>query len=159
MPPRSPQPLIAAIEAAWSGSPYPGDAHIFTPHSYDDEGITDYFRGTTWQGHSAAQLRRMSAAISSFFAPRAFHYWLPAFLIAAIQAPDELSQGVDALLFALSPQGPQDRRAELAERLDLLTEAQLEATIAAIDWIGREVLEDVTGITSLLRNVAAGKAG
>lgn len=156
--PRPADQLVTAIEAAWAGSRYPGDANIFTPHSYDDEGITEYFRGTTWQDHSAVQLRRMSSAISSFFAPEAFHYWLPAFLIAAIREPEELSQGVDALLFALSPDDPQARRGELAERLSLLTRGQLEATVDAITWIGQAVREDVDHITVSLREAAARKA-
>ncbi len=74
--------LISKIENAWGSVKYPGDKKIFTPDSYDNEGITDYFAGTTWKGHSIENLRRHSAAISSFFTPIAWHYWLPAYLIA-----------------------------------------------------------------------------
>ncbi len=35
------------IKKAWRHVPYPGDENIFTPDSYDDEGITEYFTGTT----------------------------------------------------------------------------------------------------------------
>lgn len=78
--------VIHQIEAAWHDVPYPGDDHIFTPDSYDDEDIVNYFGGTTWRGHSAIDLRAHSSAFT-FFTPEALHYWFPAFLIAEIQDP------------------------------------------------------------------------
>lgn len=80
--------IIQLIEDAWHAVPYPGDDKIFTPDSYDDEDIVNYFSGTTWRGHSPANLRAHSSAFT-FFTPEAFHYWLPAFMIAAIQSPEE----------------------------------------------------------------------
>jgi hypothetical protein len=80
--------IIHLIEDAWREVPYPGDDKIFTPDSYDDEDIVNYFGGTTWRGHSPANLRAHSSAFT-FFTPEAFHYWLPAFMIATIQSPEE----------------------------------------------------------------------
>ena len=80
--------VIRFIEDAWREVPYPGDDRIFTPDSYDDEDIVNYFGGTTWRGHDPVNLRAHSSAFT-FFTPEAFHYWLPAFMIAAIQNPDE----------------------------------------------------------------------
>jgi len=80
--------VIGLIEDAWREVPYPGDDKIFTPDSYDDEDIVNYFAGTTWRGHSPVDLRCHSSAFT-FFTPQAFHYWLPAFMIAAIQNPAE----------------------------------------------------------------------
>ena len=97
------QGLIYRIERAWADAKYPGDQRIFTPDSYDDEGITEYFAGTTWKGHSIANLRAHSTAISTFFTPSAYRYWLPAYLIAAVEDPDELSQGVDSIVVSLTP--------------------------------------------------------
>ena len=48
-----------------------------------DEGIVDYFRGTTWHGHAVADLRYHSVALV-FFTDAAFRYWLPAFMLAAL---------------------------------------------------------------------------
>lgn len=80
--------VIRVIEEAWQEVPYPGDDKIFTPHSYDDEDIANYFAGTTWHGHRPEDLRAHSSAFT-FFTPEAFHYWLPAFMIAAIESPEE----------------------------------------------------------------------
>ena len=80
--------VLLLIENAWREVPYPGDDKIFTPDSYDDEDIVNYFGGTTWRGHDPASLRAHSSAFT-FFTPEAFHFWLPAFLIAAIQDPEE----------------------------------------------------------------------
>ena len=79
---------IRLIEDAWRETPYPGDNRIVPPASHDFDGIEDYFRGTSWHGHSPVNLRCHSAAFS-YFTPHAFHYWLPAFMIAAIQNPAE----------------------------------------------------------------------
>lgn len=80
--------VIRLIEEAWSEVPYPGDDKIFTPDSYDDEDIVNYFGGTTWRGHSPADLRCHSSAFT-FFTPQTFHYWLPAFIFAELQNPKE----------------------------------------------------------------------
>jgi hypothetical protein len=80
--------VIRSIEHAWRDVPYPGNRNIFTPDSYDDEDIVRYFGGTTWRGHDPTKLRAHSSAFM-FFTPEAFHYWLPAFMIAALQSPTE----------------------------------------------------------------------
>ena len=88
--------LIACIEDAWRDVPRPPDSGIFTPDSYDDEDIVNYFSGTTWRGHHAADLRAYSSAFT-FFTPAAWHYWLPAFVIAAIEEPEEADACVERL--------------------------------------------------------------
>ncbi|MBI2926570.1 MAG: hypothetical protein HYY24_12820 [Verrucomicrobia bacterium] len=93
--------VIQLIEDAWREVVYPGDSKIFTPDSYDDEDITRYFRGTTWRGHEPADLRAHSSAFT-FFTPEAFHYWLPAFMIAAIQSPEEADVVVDYIPWSVS---------------------------------------------------------
>ncbi len=93
--------VIRQIEDAWGDVLYPGDDHIFTPDSYDDEDIVNYFGGTTWRGHDPAKLRAHSSAFT-FFTPEAFHYWLPAFMIAAIQNPEEADVVVNRIPWSLS---------------------------------------------------------
>ena len=128
--------IVEKIKLAWDGVPYPGDSNIFTPQSYDDEDITDYFRGTTWEGHAVASLRRHSSAISTFFTPLAFHYWLPAFLIAAIEDPDELDTGLDSLISSLFPgRDGSPSHDEQQQRIALLTNQQKLAVIATLEFI------------------------
>ena len=128
--------IVEKIKLAWDGVPYPGDSNIFTPHSYDDEDITDYFRGTTWEGHSAESLRMHSSAISTFFTPIAFHYWLPAYLVAAIEDPEELDVGLDSLISSLFPERDGSSfQAEQQERFALLTNEQKLAVISTLEFI------------------------
>lgn len=132
--PMDKQAIIENIERAWVNVPYPGDDRIFTPDSNDDEGIRDYFSGTSWHGHAPEELRGHCSAISTFFTPEAYHYWLPAYLIAAVEDPEELSQGVDAILDSLKPEGifefPEQKM-----RLELLTQDQLLAVIEAVEYL------------------------
>jgi len=93
--------VIRSIESAWRDVAYPGDNKIFTPDSHDDEDIVNYFRGTTWRGHEPAKLRAHSSAFT-FFTPEAFHYWLPAFMIAAIENPEEADVIVDYIPWSIS---------------------------------------------------------
>lgn len=93
--------VIQMIEDAWRDVPYPGDEKIFTPESYDDEDIVKYFGGTTWRDHTPARLRAHSSAFT-FFTPEAFHYWLPAFMIAAVNDPGEADVVVDYVAWSVS---------------------------------------------------------
>ena len=72
------------IRAAFAETPIPSGKLTDT---YDDEGVSDYFKGSHWDGHSAEKLRYHSCALS-FFEPAAFRYYLPAFMIAEIQDPE-----------------------------------------------------------------------
>jgi hypothetical protein len=146
--------LIAEITRSWPEDPSPTQEEIFTPHSYDDEGITEYFTGTKWLGHSTGKLRARSSAVSTFFTPKAFHYWLPAYLVAAVKDPIELSQGIDALLSALSPDSPLATSGEQSERLTLLSTEQLNATINTLAWLG-EFFEEEPGFKERTAHVAA----
>jgi hypothetical protein len=127
--------IVDAVSKAWADVPYPGDTYIFTPESYDDEDIGGYFSGTSWSGHSPAALRAHCSGISMFFTPEAYHYWLPAYLIAAVTDPDQLSQGVDSVLFSLSPCADGLRRKIQNARLALFTKEQLLAVIGVIEYL------------------------
>ena len=114
--------VIRQIEEAWADVPYPGDENIFTPDSYDDEDIVNYFHSTTWRGHDPVALRAHSSAFT-FFTPVAFHYWLPAFMIAAIENPDEADVILDYIPRSVSNQYAR-------ERWLLFTETQRNAVAA-----------------------------
>ena len=123
--------LVETISKAWANVPYPGDQNIFTPDSYDDEGITDYFSGTTWKGHMVERLRSRCSALNVFFTPRAYHYWLPAYLIATVEDPLELSQGVQSLVASVTP----GRGWKLEEKMALLTNEQKLAVIKVLEYL------------------------
>ena len=80
--------LAKQIEEAFADTPYPGDAFEAISATPYDEGIVEYFRGTTWKGHQVRNLRCHSAALS-FFTDAAYRYWLPAFMLAHLENPGE----------------------------------------------------------------------
>lgn len=128
--------LVQRIRRAWAGATYPGDDNIFTPESYDDEGITEYFSGTSWEGHDVANLRARETALTAFFTPAAYHYWRPAYLIAAVENPDELSQGVDSLVHSLVPHDePSWFKTEQHKRLQLLTHEQKVTALNVLEYL------------------------
>jgi len=114
--------VIQKIEEAWRDVPYPGDDKICPPKLYDDEGIPDYFAGTTWRDHTPVNLRYNSAAFT-FFTPEAFHYWLPAFMIAAITDPKEADVILEYISWSVSD-------SYAAERWPLFSQTQREAVAA-----------------------------
>ncbi len=77
---QKPHELIAQIEAAFADARAPAADNISQP-TYDDEGTSAYFRGKTWRGHSAKQLRSLDFALT-VMTKEAFAYFLPAFMMA-----------------------------------------------------------------------------
>jgi hypothetical protein len=120
------------IIAAWAGAVYPGDDQICS--TYDDEGVTAYFRGRTWQGHEVESLRYHHAGLS-FFSAEAFAYYLAAFLIAVLDDASAADVICDSLLFHLAPTqlGRTWSHTYLA-RLACLSTTQRAAVIAFFDW-------------------------
>ncbi|HZZ42358.1 MAG TPA: DUF6714 family protein [Tepidisphaeraceae bacterium] len=76
--------VASLIETAFADAPRPGDGFEDISATKQDEGIVEYFRGTTWRGHDIRDLRYHSAALS-FFTDAAFRYWLPAFMLGSIE--------------------------------------------------------------------------
>jgi hypothetical protein len=118
--------VVQLIEEAWRDVPFPGMKNIFTPDSYDDEDIVRYFGNTTWRGHDPANLRAHSSAFT-FFTPEAFHYWFPAFLIAAIQNPEEADVIVQYIPWSLY-----DKKS--ARRWRLFTDSQKRAVVSYLRY-------------------------
>jgi hypothetical protein len=98
---QKPHELIAQIEAAFADACAPAADNISQP-TYDDEGTSAYFRGKTWRGHSAKQLRSLDFSLT-VMTQEAFTYFLPAFMIADIQSPIEADTIPESLLYHLTP--------------------------------------------------------
>ncbi len=79
--------LRAQIIEASAHTPSPGLEHHEISMTEYDEGIVEYFRGTSWKGHSARNLRDQEAALR-FFTDPAFRYWCPAFMLAELEDPE-----------------------------------------------------------------------
>lgn len=92
--------LKETIKEVFADVPYPGDSNItHCPyHCNPCEEIAEYFRGKGWEGHSVEDLRDHHTALS-LFTPEAFHYFLPAFMLASIESYDNLNILPDSIRF------------------------------------------------------------
>jgi hypothetical protein len=117
--------LRHVIETAFARTPPPGDAFTDISATTDDEGIVEYFRSTGWNGHRVRDLRYHVDALA-FFTDGAFRYWLPAFMLAELVAPDEADVIAEYIAgqFASRVTGP--------PRLRSFTSAELDAVAAFI---------------------------
>ena len=125
--------LKAEIETAFANVSYPGDDNLTTSYnplsSNDDEGVADYFRKTSWHGHSVQNLRYHSCALS-FFTPAAFHYYLPAFLIADLEDPEEADIITNSVQFDFTASS-----SSRTDRMKLFSAPQLAVIELYIDHV------------------------
>jgi hypothetical protein len=92
--------LQERIKAAFADVEYPGDNNIIhcPYHCRPCREIANYFKGKTWEGHSVQNLRDHHTALS-LFTPEAFHYFLPAFMLASIESYDQVYVLPDSIRF------------------------------------------------------------
>lgn len=85
--------VVSEIERAFSDAPYPGDDHIVTPLVIDGrecrdlerEEIAAAFRGKSWDDLTREAIHFHYHALP-FLTAEGFRYYLPAYLIAALDA-------------------------------------------------------------------------
>lgn len=82
--------LTEQIIKAFKATSHPGNNFEDISATLRDEGVVDYFAGKTWQGHEVKDLHYHYDALS-FFTPKAFRYFLPAFMLADLS---EEGQGI-----------------------------------------------------------------
>ncbi len=87
MPPDFEQVQVRTqIEKAFARVSYPGDDNLVSKVDFRDlerEEIADFFRGKRWQTLTGDELESQNSALS-FFTTDALHYYIPAFLIHAL---------------------------------------------------------------------------
>ncbi len=115
--------LRNVIMEAFQTNPYPGDDFDKISATTVDEDIVECFRGSTWAGHLIADLRKHHVALT-FFTIEAFRYWLPAFMLAELEDPDEADIIAEHIAWNLSDQeyGP--------DRLSTFSQYELMAVSA-----------------------------
>lgn len=99
------EPAKTSILEAFAHVAYPGDDHLVVNQTGSDpecNEILDAFRGKTWMEVSAQEVRRFAEALP-LFTPAAFRYFLPAYMVACLDAPQEADVAKDFLLFNLTP--------------------------------------------------------
>ncbi len=116
------------IESTFADAPYPGDDRI-TDHEdcLECAEIAEYFRGTSWRVHSLAKLWEHHAALS-LFTPDAFHYFLPAFMLATLEQPREADLIPHSIAFHFT-RGLSDEE-QFTQRFSRFSTAQRQAVAA-----------------------------
>ena len=97
--------LTEAIRAAFAGVSYPGDDHLTvylaTGRDYDE--TFQLLRGKTWADFPVAEFMFGDTPIPDL-APEAFHYYMPALLLASLDLNQECHGNVvSSLTFFLAP--------------------------------------------------------
>jgi hypothetical protein len=113
--------------------------------TYDDEGTHEHFSGTSWEEHDIPSLRKYETSMC-FFAPEAFQYYLPAFMLAEVNDPETADIIAENIAF-LFINGTYKE-----ERIARFTDAQLKAVIAFFEMCANRYND---GVYNIMFNDAA----
>ena len=92
--------LIASIVKVFPDPGFPHSNSVTPCRCSECEEITAYLRDSFWRGRSVEDLRYHEAALS-LFENEAFEYFLPAFLVAAVEDPEAADVILDGIPFHL----------------------------------------------------------
>jgi hypothetical protein len=120
-----------AVISAFAEVTYPGGEHVaLQPETFEGEELDQDFKGQHWRDMAPEALKRH---VVIFFRPEARQFYLPAFLLAAL---DRLPAGrVDLDVYVLKP--PEDET-RFRQEYDAYTRAQREAIRLFLEYAGDE---------------------
>ena len=121
--------LKQTIEAAFADVPYPGDHNITRcPYNCSEcRRIAAYFKGKPGKGCTTEELKDYHVALS-LFTPEAFHFFLPAFMLASMDVYEKGDVIPDAIRFHF--ESSQEMQGHFAVRMSKFSTAQRHAIIA-----------------------------
>jgi hypothetical protein len=129
--------LIQAIREAFSMAAYPGDDLLV----YDTSGahleciqVAEAFRGRHWPDVSVDQLLNQPDSLF-FFTPEAYRYYLPAFMIAAVQSYVDMDIVVINLVHTLIPPAEGQDRNRFEARMQGLNARQRSAVRQFLEFL------------------------
>ena len=94
-----------ALFAAFANTPYPGDKNIVVDQNVFDPECTEIvnaFTGMKWQDVSVEMVLQFKEALP-LFTPAAFSFYLPAYMVACVDAYYDVDVALDSVLFNLTP--------------------------------------------------------
>jgi hypothetical protein len=122
------QTLIAGVNAAFGGTSYP-EGDPISEYPQNDEGTAEYFGGRSWRDCVGPMLAYHHFALLAF-TPKAFAYFLPAFLMTGLTSPEYAP--LDSLIYALTPPKNDPHRPSYWRRWVLLSSAQRRVVVACL---------------------------
>ncbi len=117
--------LVQEIVDAFKDLTCPSDSELLHPDCFDDVDILEFYGGVRWQEMTDTMVVRGYAAPAAF-SPRAFQYYLPAYLIWTLKNPDSPEYAGESLLLALDPASDGERlHAFKKSKFQMLTPQQV----------------------------------
>lgn len=128
--------LRRCIEEAFAGIPYPGDDHIaeHPDHCPECRFTDDFFAGRHWHDLAVADRLPTGYGGLSFLTPRAWRFFLPAYLLMGLGDGEWAGDAADTAMFHLAP--PQDPGLQdyFRERAEGFSAAQRACLAAVTAW-------------------------
>jgi hypothetical protein len=157
----TPDALVHLVEQAFADVPDPGDdARLIEPGAdgHYRETLASTWRGLKWRNIDAAWLAREGEDALIFMTPASVHYFMPAFLVAAVVAYEAMDVAVDTLVSVLAPRPASDERRHRFDAIQVtFTVAQAHAIAEVLRWLhdtrAADFLPDETGVSLLDRAI------
>lgn len=132
--------LQRLVIMAFEDVPYPGDDNIGDPLGRDDaEDVTEWLRGISWHTLVSRRLWRIGLY---FMTPHACHYYLPGYLLGALE--DTEGEAMGAILLCLHPRNADSKYPEARHRfltiVFLLSPEQKQVIRAVLVYAQDELL-------------------
>lgn len=120
--------LKQTIETAFADVPYPGDNNITRcPYNCSEcRRIALHFKGKPARGYTTEELKDYHVALS-LFTPEAFHFFLPAFMLASMDKYEKGDVIPDSIRFHF--EYSQEMQGHFAVRMSKFTTAQRHTII------------------------------
>lgn len=139
--------LACDIRKTFESLPYPGDTNLFEGMESINylglDGQPEEFFGKHWDMLTSPFLERMGSCIH-LFSPSAFRFYLPSFMLACINTPNELEFILDETVAVLT--GPLDIEGETKDcfmaRVQSLSEAQHRTVVAFLQYVEHHLAEN-----------------
>ena len=127
-----------SIESAFADVQYPGDDNIATHQDCPEcEDVRQHFRGSTWHGHTVAELQQYQSVLP-LFTPAAFRYFLPAYMLVSLGAwleADMIPFSILQMCLLPRPDADAELRQHHHERFSVFTQPQREVIAAYLqEW-------------------------
>jgi hypothetical protein len=141
--------LKDTIKSAFADVPQPDEGNITTCSGQGPDEVLAYFRGRTCDGHSAQQLRHQRSALS-WLTEDALLYYLPAFLVALVEDPEEADMATDILWKFSVPSGHKTRDLDAFYRtIARLNARQRDAILLVFEYLRSRRMSSDEDITAL----------
>jgi hypothetical protein len=136
--------LMQQIEGAFTDTPYPGDERIaYSPNTWECEELNTDFRGMSWKDVPREVLRRHSQDLA-LFSTEGFRYYLPTYLLAALDDFWDVREFVlSHLTLPEAPTGEPEQRSFALRRFEHLSPAQKRAVRACLEYFRDEAPGEV----------------